>query len=157
RRTASARAAEARPEDPSGGAPGQRGHDRDLAGVLEGGEPLPAVADERARVGAGAGWEGDEGVDLLAERGVRHADDRGLRYFRVGEENRLDLLGEDRVAASQDPLALAPDDPHEAVGGHRRQVSGPEPAVEGEDPARLLGIVHVPLHRSGTLDPELAD
>src|SRR2546428_13274554 len=82
----SARAAEARLDDLSGGAPGQRGHDRDLAGVLEGGEPLPAVEDERARVGAGAGSEGDEGVDLLAERGVRHADRSEER--RVGKECR---------------------------------------------------------------------
>src|SRR5437660_12122478 len=88
RRTASARAAEARLEDLSGGAPGQRGHDRDLAGVLEGGEPLPAVEDELARAGAGAGPEGDEGVDLRAERGVRHADDRGLDDLRVGDEAR---------------------------------------------------------------------
>src|SRR5437899_9151016 len=116
RRTASARAAEARPEDLSGGAPGQRGHDRDLAGVLEGGEPLPAVEDERARVGAGAGPEGDEGVDLLAERGGRHADDRGLGDLRVGEENRLGLLGEDRVATAQAPLALAPDHAPEPPG-----------------------------------------
>src|SRR5256886_17496860 len=89
----SARAAEARPDDLSGGAPGQRGHDRDLAGVLEGGEPLPAVEDERARVGAGAGSEGDESVDLLAERGVRDADDRGLRDFPGGGGDRLGLPG----------------------------------------------------------------
>src|SRR2546428_9301986 len=92
----SARAAEARLEDLSGGAPGQRGHDRDLAGVLEGGEPLPTVEDERARVDAGAGSEGDEGVDLLAGRGGRHAGDGGLRDLRVGVWNRLDRLGADR-------------------------------------------------------------
>src|SRR3989442_14250638 len=100
----SARAAEARLDDLSGGAPGQREHDRDLAGGLEGGEPLPAIEDERARVGAGAGAEGDEGVDLLAERGGRHADDRGPRDPRGGEENRPDLLGEDRGAAAAAPL-----------------------------------------------------
>src|SRR5436309_4027477 len=154
---ASARVAEARLEDLPGGAPRQGGDDRDLPGVLEGGEPLPAVEDERVRRGPGAGSERDEGLDLLAERGVWHADHRGLGDPRVGQENRLHLLGKDRVAAAQDPLALASDDSHEAVRGERREVPGPEPAVQAEDRARLLRIVQVPLHRGRTLDPQLAD
>src|SRR5207244_9389985 len=98
----SARAAEARLDDLSGGAPGQRGHDRDLAGVLEGGEPLPAVEDERARVGVGAGSEGDEGVDLLAGGGGRTTATPGPGAPGGGGENAPTSRGEDGGPAAQD-------------------------------------------------------
>src|SRR5439155_18460405 len=156
-RTASAWAAEAWLQDLSGGAPGQCGHDRDLARILEDGEPLPAVEDELVGPRDGAGPEGDEGRDLLAEVGVRHPDDRRLDDGRVREEHGFHLLGEDRVAAAQDPLAFAPDDLYLATGRHRREVPRPEPAVAVQDFVRLVSIVQVALHRGGTLDPELAD
>ena len=101
------------------------------------------------------GLELDDGAAHLAEALVGDADHGHVLDGGVSREEVLDLDGVDVLAAHDDDVLLAVDQPDETVIVHARHVAGEEPTIV-QGLLGGLGIVVVAAHDAGALDPQLA-
>ena len=101
-------------------------------GNLDRRQALAAVVDQRPLVGLPA--QRHRGRHLLAVLLVRDAEAGGVGDRRMREQGVLDLAGRDVLAAADDQLLDAPDEPQVAVL-EDALVARPEPAV-----AERLGV-----------------
>ena len=101
------------------------------------------------------GRDDDEGLDRFAPVFVRDADGAGLEDLRMAEEDLVDLLGVDVVAAGDDHVLLAVHEGQMPVLVQEADVPRVEPAV-AEGVFRLLGLLVVARHELGPLDADLA-
>ena len=83
----------------AGGALRQLGDDRDLPRILEGGEPLAAVRRQLVRLGALRPGAAPRRPRLPRPARVGTPTTAASRHGRMGEQHRLDLRREHRVAA----------------------------------------------------------
>ncbi len=112
------------------GGPGGKGvEDVDGPRHLEGGEPLGHEAPQLLGAHAPAAPEDHRGGHVLAQRGMRHAERRGLRDRGMLGEGLVHLARRDLLAAPVDQLLEAPGDEHVAVGVAEPEVARAEPAI----------------------------
>ena len=97
----------------------------------------------------------DRRDDDLAPALVGHADDRSLHDLRAVGQHVLELGRVDVLAAGDDHVLRAADDPVEALLVLAREVAGLEPAVC--ESAALCGVLPVAAHHVGRAHPDLAD
>src|SRR4029453_18321120 len=129
----------------AGGTTSELVDDDEAPWALVVGEPF---TDVRARFGLGQRGTRVERDDRGAPRPpalVRDADDHGVAYRGVGEQNLLDLLGEDLLAAGVDDPAAAAVEDHGATGLEARHVAGHHPAPSAELPQGPGGGLGGPL------------
>ena len=101
--------------------------------------------------------EHDRRADLLAQLGVRDAEDGRLAYGRMLVEHLLDLARIDVVAAADDQVLLAVDDEEVAVLVDPCHVARDEPAVVGDRLGGRVGPLPVAVHHVVPTDLDLAD
>src|SRR6056297_318883 len=99
----------------------------------------------------------DESDGGLAEILVGHTDDGGLEDPRLGVQNQFDLLGVDVVAAGNDQVLVASDNPEVAVCVERAEITGDEEAVLTELGRRLFRHFPVALEDVRAPDLDLPD
>ena len=103
-----------------------------------GGEVLPGLLDVERAARAGD----DDRADPLAQRRVRHRDDRHVGNGRVRDQQVLDLLGGDVLPAADDDVLEPVGDRQVPVGVDPPDVPGPEPPA-GQERGRVQGRVGV--------------
>lgn len=99
----------------------------------------------------------DPGDDFLAIALVGDADHLHVGHRRVSEEELLQFARIDVLAAADDHVLAAPDDPHVAVVVHHRQVAGVHPARRVDGLGGGLGVVPVAEHHAVAAGAQLAD
>src|SRR5581483_10670819 len=122
-------------------------------GRLEAGD-APGLEPGPARVEVERAGRDDEGADALAEPGVGVPDRYRVADERVRLQHALHLGRGDVLAAPDDDVLDAADDRQPAVGVHRRQVAGAEPAPR--DGGTGLLRVRIADEQLGAAQPELA-
>ena len=137
------------------------GGDREVAEPLVGGEPARALLELGAQALAQrVGVFGLECCDLghdQADQAAALVQDRELVDRRAVGVDRLDLVGEDVLAAGQDDqLLAAADDVQVALGVEAAEIARAEEAVAGEGLAGRLGIVPVAGEDVGAFGLDLA-
>ncbi len=98
----------------------------------------------------------DDGGGNFAEAGVRQADNGNVLYLLVGGEEILYLDGVNVLAAGNNNVLLAVNEPDEAIRVLLRHVSGEKPAVP-ENGGGGLRVFIIAAHYAGALDAKLAD
>src|SRR5215210_5923610 len=129
---------------------------RDVARDLVAGDLAVAVPGDRVAVDRGVAARDDPGHQLLAVALVGDADDLHVGDVRVAVEELLDLARIEVLAAADDHVLDAPDDPQVALLVHHRKVARVHPARAVEHLVRLLGLVPVPEHHGVAARAQLA-
>ena len=111
---------------------------------------------ERRRIGV-AGCSDDAGAHPLAQDRVRHRDAGDVLHRRVGQDQVLDLLGADLLAAAVDQVLLAALDHVVAGRVPPHQVARAVEAVGGERAGVVLRRAEVAAQRVGPAAGQLAD
>ena len=129
-------------------------HD-DLGGLLPGGpgrgEVGPGLLDVEGEPRAGD----HDRADALAQRRVRDGDHRHVRHRRVGDQQVLDFLGRDVLAAADDDVLEPVGDGQAPAGVDPPDVPGPEPAA-GQERGRVQRRVGVAGEQLGAAGEDLA-
>lgn len=96
----------------------------------------------------------DVGDDELAPFFVGYADHGGLQDGRVADQDVLDLLGVDVLAATNDHVFRSPDECQIAVRVEMADVTGVQPAID-DDARRFLRTSEVAAHDVGASHDDL--
>src|SRR5579884_1350607 len=135
----------------------KRVDEEDLAWLLEAGKLVAAEGDQVIRgqlLGLRATHH--DRYHLLAEVGMRQAEDGYLGHSRVHQQNLFDLARVHVVAAADDEPARPPRNRVVAVGASPAQVSSVEPAVGVERGGGRIRALPVALEDVRATDLDLA-
>ena len=102
------------------------------------------------------GLELNNGGANFAQTCIRQADNGNVLDGGVAVQEVLDLHGVNVLAAGNDDVLLAVNQPNEAVFVHARHIARKQPAVF-EHFGGGFGVVVIAGHNAGALHPQLAD